>query len=239
MENLDNNIPHVSHFENIEVTPQRSSLEKPGFFQRFVESFLPSKEPVEAKLSKKVCCHTENAKKVQAQLKNIREELKAEVDAELSPMITEVINPMLRDVKKIHRMMKRENGECAAIKHYKEWTEDAKLWVELYSKNKDKEAIKAAIVKHIITKSMETIEKDIRFIEKYFRQSLEQAQLDPEELSRIRIDKARALAEHVEKLHSLKVLPEAMSFDSVSNWRQGLDDQRAKHFDDALHVIDS
>ena len=239
MENLDSNIPHVSPFENIEVTPQRSSLSKPGFFQRFVESFMPSKEPVETIISRKVCCHKENAKKVQAQLKEIRDELKAEVDAELSPMITEVINPMLRDVKRINRMMKRENGESAAIKHFQVWTKDAKLWVELYSKAKGKESIKSAIVKHIISKSMERIERDIRFIEDYFKQSIEQRNLVPDEISRIKKDKTTSLAEHVEKLRSLQILPVSMSFDSVSSWRQKLDDQRAKHFDAALHEIDS
>ena len=90
MENLDSNIPHVSPFEKIEVTPHRSSLAKTGFFQRFVESIMPSKEPAETKISRKVCCHKENAKKVQAQLIEIRDELKREVDAELLPMITVV-----------------------------------------------------------------------------------------------------------------------------------------------------
>ena len=167
MENIDNNehVPHESPFDHHKMTLKPTSLEKPGIFQQFIKSLIHSNDAVESKISKKVCCHTENANKVQHQLKQIRDELKEEIEDELFPMIAEVINPLLRDVNRIDRMMKRENGELAAIKEYQVWTEGAKLWVELYSKNKDKETIKAAIVKHIINKSMDRIERDIRFIE--------------------------------------------------------------------------
>lgn len=241
MENLENNIPNVSPFENIKVTTlHRSSLQKPGLlglFQRFVEFFMPSEGPV--KITGKVRCYSDKAKKVQAQLKEIRNELKTEVDDELSPMITEVINSMLSNVNRINRMFMRENGKSEAIKHFQAWTKDAKLWVELCSKNKDKKGIKSAIVKHIISKSMERIERDICYIDAYFRQSIEQLNLDPEETSRISREKANSLSKHVEMLRSLQVLPVSMPFDCVTRWRQDLDDQRAKHFDTALHVIDS
>ena len=86
---------------------------------------------------------------------------------------------------------------------------------------------------------MDMIERDIRFIEDYFKQSIEQLNLVPEEISRIRREKSNSLSMHVEKLRSLQILPVSMPFDRVGSWRQELDDQRAKHFDAALHEIDS
>jgi hypothetical protein len=239
LENCDSIVPN-SPLGRFEASPKRSPRGQPGLFQRIFESFLSEKKEKTPPMSQKVCCHKESADKVREQLEKIKKELQNELDDELFPMITEVIDPLLRDVERINRLMKRENGEETASEQFREWTDNAKLWVGLFSKNKDKDTIKLEVLKHIIEKSLEKIDRDIRFIEGYFKQHMEQLDLVPEEINIIKKKKIGLVSEHLRMLRTLQVIPaHGITFNEVSTWRQKLDGLRAKHHDAALQVIDN
>lgn len=232
-------VGYKKNVENFHAVHGKGDVEQTSIFQRIFASFIPSKQKVEVALPRKIFRHKENANEVRAQLEKVKKELLDEFDQELSPMITEVIDPMLRDISRIDRMMHKETEDTVVEEHFREWTAGATLWVELFSKIKDKERIKSEIVKHIIVKSMERIERDIRFIEGYFEHSLQQLTLSPEEIHRTRLTKTKLVLQSIQQLRSLQALPDrVIQFNEVNEWREKLDHQRANYFDAALRIID-
>ncbi len=242
MDNLDSSdsISHTRSFEPIAPRQEGAPSRGLGLFQRIFKVFLSEERSHEEMPARKICFHQENADKVRQELERAKKELQAELDHELLPLITEVIDPMLRDVERINRLRRREQGQDLASIQFHEWTESAKLWVELFSKKWDKQAVKKEIVRHIIDKSFQKIEKDIRFIESYFEQYLGQLGLSPEETQRVRMKKGKRLSEYLEKMRALKTPPEKdLKLEESLSWRFELDEKRAKLHDDALHIIDA
>jgi len=167
-------------------------------------------------------------------LEQIRSELLDGGDGEMLPMVGEVIDPLLRDVQRIQRGLHKDEG----VEEYHEWIQKARLWVELYSKDSEKEKIKAAVAEHAILKTMERIDRDIHLIEDYVHQHLDLLELHPEEQSLKEHSIKKAVAPHIENLLALRVPPVAPSLKTIDAWRKSLDKFRAKHFNSALRVIE-
>lgn len=241
MDNLENSesIANSRSFEAKEPQDANASGKNLTIIQRIFISFLTREKSLQENTPRKICLHKENADKIRLELEKAKEDLKRKLDQELLPMITEVIDPLLREIERINRFMKKDEGEELTSLQFKVWTEGAKLWVELYSKRWDRDMIKAEIVRHIIDKSIQKIEKDIRFIESYFEQSLEQLELSPQETEGVRQFKGKFLSKYLDRMRDLKTPPmHPLTFEEVASWRQQLDEERSMLHDAALHLID-
>lgn len=179
--------------------------EKPSLFKRIFDALLPSKDK---ELPEQITCLLrKDAQQVRSQLENIKAQLLDKGDDDLYPMVTEVIDPMLR----------KEPNE----NEYREWIKKAKHWVRLITK--EKEEVIEAIIKHVVQKSLDRIDRDIKFLNEYSKQCHKEQEL---------------LSPHITKLRALQNPPEIQSLKIAEEWRRFLDTSRAKHLNSALKQIE-
>lgn len=221
---------------------KRTMLDR--FIERIKESifYFQNKSEQQGKLWGRIYDLQKTASEVLDQLKKIKEELRHQVDKDLFSIVESVVNPMIRDVNRLQKSVENHNGtvsqQATAFKKYSEWIDKAKLWVQVCSKNSDKETITKAIVKLTINEFLEVIDRDLQVIEDYMDHMIDNLELDAQEKLYLIEKLQRKIDPYIKNLKALKVFSDDIALRQISKWKAKVDKHREKYFDGALHTID-
>lgn len=208
----------------------------PLFFQRFLQTlrafFVSYKGKTCPKLLGRIHSLQRGAEEVKKQLKGIVAELQSKDEKEYSSLVTQVINPMLREVNQFE-------GDGKSIKRMEEWTKKGRHWMQLYSKNQGSTKMTEAVAGHTIENSFKRIDRDLVFIETYVQHRLDEMRLHPKALMQLKKKIEQNLTPCLTRLLSLKALPQKKTLFQLEKWKVGLDEQRAKQINRAIQLIDN
>ncbi|HRD54876.1 MAG TPA: hypothetical protein PLC42_00615, partial [Parachlamydiaceae bacterium] len=176
------------------------------------------KEKEQKKLLGRIHELNKNAADVLKVLNIVRDDLKNEVDEDLYEFVKLVMNPMIRDISRIQKIVKKEGAMQVSSQHkdsafnqYNQWIDRARLWVEVCSVSKNKDAISEAIIKHTFTDFIHAIERDLQLIEDYQQHILEGADLGLDEKRKLQKEIEKSLIPYLKSLNELRKYPENLT----------------------------
>ncbi|MBS4170322.1 hypothetical protein [Neochlamydia sp. AcF95] len=205
-------------------------------FQRF-----QSKPPQEHPLVGRIQDLQSKASAVLIQLQAIKNELYKEIDAEAFVYIEEVIDPLIKEVSRLHKSIEQPRSvlhQAKTYQRYNQWVEKAKLWIQICSKTTDKEALFKAVIRYTIDEFLEVIDRDVQVITDYQEHMLEALSIDEEEKINLAQRLDVRLQSYLHALNALKIKPENLPLKEIAVWKAQVDKRREKYFDAALHAID-
>lgn len=185
---------------------------------------------------------SKNAGDVLKVLNTMREDLKKEVDDELYPFVEAVMNPMIRDISRIQKVVQKEglmHQQIDAFNQYNEWIDRAKLWVQVCSTSKNKEAIEKAIIKHTFEDFIVIIERDLTLIRDYEEHLLDELEINDDEKNHLRNEIEKGLKSYLKSMNSLKNYPKSLKLEDLTNWKDQADKRRDRYFNTILQIIDN
>jgi|GEM_PF-2345335 len=249
---------HIDFFKAIHAfvggfVTQRNELTKQRQEKTFIDEFIiklknlfkfnkPKVEVKEdGKLAGRIRELNKNAADVLQVLSVVREDLKNEVDDELYSFVQSVMNPMIRDVKRVQKIVKNDGAtykQLDAFTKYNEWIDKAKLWVQVCSTAKDKEAISKAVVKHTIDDFSALIERDLQLIDDYQEHLLDDVDISNNQKNLLKIEIQKCLVPRIKRLMTLKNHPKGINLENLSNWKDNADKRRDRYFNAILQLID-
>lgn len=173
-------------------------------------------DPIE-QLSIKACSIKPEAEKVHKDLMKVLDNFST-TDS-LYPFVREVVDPLLREIDHILTRL-QSNLTPDALDKYSQWTEKARHWVQLCNKL-DSENLARAVKEHIIQRSLELIDRDIKLIMEY----------------RSSQNPGADISSFITKLEALKVNPD-LPLEKISKWKQEFDLKRQAIVNKAYQDID-
>ena len=196
----------------------------------------------DSKLAGRIRELNKNASEVLKVLNTVREDLKNEVDNELYTFVESVMNPMIRDVERVQKIVKTEGAlhhKMDAFNKYNKWIDKAKMWVQICSTAKNKNAISQAVVNHTISDFVALIDRDLQLIEDYQEHLLDDIEVSEDEKNILRDEIIYGLKPHVKRMMALKNHPKGITLENLNHWKDNADKRRERYFDAILHLIDS
>lgn len=183
------------------------------------------------------------AQEVLFQLQEVEEDVKRGGDQELSTYVEQVVEPMIRDVNRIHRMTEKEgvaeSQQVQLLEKYSQWISTAKPWVHFFStQGHDKEAISKAVVSQSIHISEELIDKDIQVIRDYQNHKFGEVQITEEQKGALKVRMEAVLEEPLMRLNALRRTPANLTVEQLEEWKSETNMQREECYNDALHKVD-
>jgi hypothetical protein len=234
--NLDNNNYYIrkdglipSFFSQVS-----QNFQKLSWLRRLFETFTPIEQRQASQLSGRIQQMHEDVNEVRRQLENIKQELNDEVDEDLRPLVKEVLDPLLREIDKQRALHEEE-----AIQKYSSWTENARRWVQIYAKKKDKEEIIEALAKHVVQKTFDRIDRDLHFILDYIEHHVNESGFSIDERIAAKNRLIREITPYMIRLTSLKIPPDTHSLVEIGKWKEFLDMQREELLHAALQIIET
>lgn len=211
-EPLTNNKFTTDGMHKIAFTPEPSKA-KPWLLSRL---WKKPEDPIE-QLSMKAYTIKPEAEEVHKDLMKVLDNFST-TDS-LYPYVREVIDPLLREIDHILTKL-QSNLTPDALDKYSQWTEKARRWVHLCNKV-DSENLAEAVKEHIIHRSLELIDRDIKLIIQY----------------RSSQNPGADISSFITKLEALKVNPN-LPLDRISKWKQEFDLKRQAIVNKAYQAID-
>jgi hypothetical protein len=233
---------------------QREDLDKQKHETTLINSFLfkikdvfkfisppPQVQKVDTKLAGRIQELNNNATDVLKVLNSVRQDLKNEVDDELYTFVESVMNPMIRDVEKVQKIVSKEGAvhqKMDAFNKYNEWIDKAKLWVQVCSTAKNKDAITKAVIKHTVDDFSAMILRDLQLIEDYQKHLLEDLKVAEGQKKEIKEDILLAIKPYIKSLVGLKKPPKGVTLENLNQWKDNVDKRRDRYFNTILQLID-
>jgi len=224
------------------MTDKLSGLERLGRAIQKSLQFFQKKSTNDPKLAGRIYELNRTSKEVLSGLLTIRSDLAIQVDPELFNHVEAVIDPLIKDIKRIQKIMEEESNPALQIQVFKRYTasiEKANSWIQIKHNGNDKESIEKAVVNHILNEFFERIERDLQVINDYQQHMLENLPLDEEERGRLWIELENKIGSYIKSLLALKRAPNPLSIQRLAQWKRNVDQRREKYFDGALHAIDN
>lgn len=215
-----------------------------GQFIVKIKSIFKTDQPKheESRLIGRIHELNKNSNEVLKILNDVREDLKKEVDEDLYSFVEAVMNPMIRDIARVQKIVKKEGAihtQIEAFHKYHEWIDKAKLWVQVCSSAKNKQAISQAVIQHTLSDFVNLVDKDLKLIEDYQEHLLDDLTLSSVEKKQLKETIQKAIKFHLQSLLKLKLEPEHVNLDNLGSWKEEVDKQRNHHFDTILQIIDT
>lgn len=211
--------------------------------------FFVEKESREAKLVGRIRNELQkDAWDILTQLKKIKESLRVELfdnsEGQLWASIEAVVNPLMREYGQIEkRLMEHSDSiesNTTAIKSYNDWIVKAKLWVALCGRAHDRLGMIQAVVIHTKQVSDDIIDRDLKTLNDYKFYEVQNIGLNFQEIEAASKQIDQAIAPHIAALMDLKNnSPQDIKLEDLVAWRANVDEARNRHYEDALHCIDS
>lgn len=231
------------------ITAKVRSIKQTSVFERFTQTiqkslhFFQKKNIPDTQLVGRIQELNRTSKELLAELISIKTELQSQVDPALFSHIETVVDPLIRDITRIHTTIDHEKHSSPAtqvhfFRRYNEWIEKARNWIKLKGSHNDKLAIEEAVVKHLFEDFVERIGRDFQVIQDYQHHLVEGLDLKDEEADSLQQDIAVQLEPYLSSLSSLKKAPGHLSFKTLASWKDNIDKRRQKYFDGALFIID-
>jgi hypothetical protein len=208
---------------------------------KFIKPKEKELEKEDRKLAGRIQELNKNAADVLKVLNTVRKDLKSEVDDELYMFVESVMNPMIRDVEKVQKIATNNvsaHQKMDAFNKYNEWIDKAKLWVQVCSTAKNKDAITKAVIKHTVDDFNAMIERDLQLIEDYQQHLLYEIVMDDEQKLQIKDEIELGLKPYVKSLLGLKKPPKGVNLDNLNQWKDNADKRRDRYFNAILQLID-
>lgn len=209
---------------------------------RAIQQFFQKKPAKDPKLAGRIHELNRTAKDVLKELITIKIQLQDQVDPELYSHVEAVVDPLIKDITRIQKIMEEESNFALQVQVFKRYTasiEKANSWIQIKHHGNDKVSIEKAVVEHILNEFFERIERDLQVINDYQQHMLENLPLDEEERGRLWIELEDKIGSYVKSLLALKRVPNPLSIQRLSQWKRNVDQRREKYFDGALHAIDN
>ena len=174
-------------------------------------------------------------------LKNVKDHLKSKGDDELSTFVDGALEAMIKNVKRIERLMEVKGSltkQAEVFKKYNEWMDKAQPWIQLSSQAYDKAELINTIVQHTLNESNDLIDRDLKVVEDYKEHILEHLVIHQDDKTKLSGKMKETLGPYIEGLSLLKKYPETLEIDEISTWKKVVDLQRQDYFEKALRAID-
>ncbi len=204
--------------------------------------FFQKKPTTDPKLAGRIHEISRTAKEVLNELLHIRIDLQTRIDPELFLHVEAVIDPLIKDITRILKILDEEPNPAQQVQVFKRYTisvEKANSWIQIKHRGNDKDTIEKAVVDHILHEFFERIERDLQVINDYQRHMLESLPLDDEERGRLWVELEQKIGSYIKSLLALKRAPNPLSIQRLTQWKRNVDQRRSKYFDGALHAIDN
>ena len=225
LNNNHNQFTATSDFYTPEVESKKQKRTLKGFFNKFLKN---TEESGQVQLQGRISLLQKDANFLEMKLRKIELSLKSKVNQETYEMIQHVTSPLHKEIARIHE----SHSSDIKAKRYEKWRVKASYWVKLCESASCEKSVTSAVVKFIVERAFEKVEKDIRVIEDYLKHRVLDKNLPefPPEL-------IQTLETHIQALRKLEEL-ENPTIESIQKWVEGIDKKRALHFESALHTID-
>lgn len=224
------------------MTEKLNGLERLGRAIQKSLQFFQKKTAQDPKLAGRIHELNRTSKEVLGELLTIRSDLALQVDPELFNHVEAVIDPLIKDIARIQKIMEEKSNPALQIQVFKRYTssiEKANSWIQIKHHGNDKESIEKAVINHILHEFFERIERDLQVINDYQTHLLENLPLDEEERGRLWIELEKKMGSFIKSLLALKRAPNPLSIQRLAQWKRNVDQRREKYFDGALHAIDN
>lgn len=205
-------------------------------FQRF-----QNKPQYDSQLAGRIQDLQKTANSVLTQLRTIKDELRNEIDQDIFSYVEEIIDPIIKEVSRLHKSMEQPASmrhQAKTYQRYSQWIDKAKLWVQICSKVNDKEAIVKAIIRYTIDDFLMVIDRDIQVINDYQEHMLDALAVEEEEKIALAERLGTRLEPYLRGLNDLRTKPKELPLKEIALWKAQVDKRREKYFDAALHAID-
>jgi hypothetical protein len=232
------------------ITQQAIEKRKLNIFDRFIDRIRSTfqkfqgdseKQEKEKQLHGRIQDLHANADAILSQLQTIKEELKKDSSPEVFSHVEEVVDPIIREVSRLYNSLEQPNSvtqQAKTFQRYSQWIEKAKLWVQIYSKADNKEAIIKGITHYIVEDFLEVIDRDVQVINDYQEHMLDALALDDDEKVELALHIEARLDPYLRGLNDLRTKPKDLSLHEIAVWKAQVDKRREKYFDATLHAID-
>lgn len=204
------------------------------------------KEKEQKKLLGRIHELNKNASEVLNVLNTVKDDLQNEVDEGLFEFVKLVMNPMIRDISRIQKIVKKEGAiqasghhKAVAFNQYNQWIDRAKLWVEVCSTSKNKDTISLAILNHTFQDFINLIDRDLQLIADYQEHIFDGAYLSLNEKKKIQKEIEKGIVIPLKNLNDLKKIPENLTLDDLNKWKDCVDKKRDHLFNSILQIIDN
>lgn len=234
---------------NFKVTKQESS--KGDRLLRKIFSFLPFvtlEEEKEASESLAARVHwkmREDGSHLVAQVQDLKSSLVTELkdagDTELLQLFESVVDPVIQEFTNLEkRLSDAQPMQDRYVEMYNSWVDKAKLWTAITVKPYNREMLIQILFDHMTSTSDLLIRRDVKTLQEYATHELHQLGISEMTLSAVAAMVDKEVTPHIEALLGLiEVKPLELTLENLNEWKRVLNETRAKHYNDAFHVIDT
>lgn len=232
-------------FDRIQLSKQKQKNTLINQFIFKIKSIFKLDQPKESddnKLIGRIHELNKNANEVLKVLNLVREDLKKEVDEELYSFVEAVMNPMIRDIARVQKIVKKEgaiHSQIDAFHKYNEWIDKAKMWVSICSTAKNKEAISKVIIQHTFSDFVALVNKDLKLIEDYQQHVLDDLNIPLEQKLLLKEDIQKAVEFPLQSMDGLKIRPKHLDLENLNGWKEQAEKRRDRCFNMVLQIIDN
>lgn len=228
-------------------SPRKPEKRRMSMLNRFVDRIrstfqkFQNKPQQDSHLAGRIHDLQTTANSVLKQLRVIKDELKNEIEPEIFSYVEEVVDPIIKEVSRLHKSMEQPGSimhQAKTYQRYSQWIEKAKLWIQICSKVNDKEAILKAIIRYTVDDFLEVINRDMQVINDYQEHMLEALAVDEDEKIALAQRLELRLDPYLRGLNDLRTKPRELPLQDIALWKAQVDKRREKYFDGALHAID-
>lgn len=166
-----------------------------------------------------------------------KEKILGEADGSVLSIAKEMTEELFNQTKELKRSLDEclEDPNTSSV----DWIEEAKLWVQIYSKWHDNDALGEELIKHISKRTSQQISKDLQVIDEYQNQSIAGLKLKGEELDTLRERLKSAIDEPLKMMDQLKETPGNLSMEKIGEWVALVQEKRESCFNAVLHKIEN
>lgn len=234
----------VPEFPNNSQLPDQGVETRLGrFFQKINQFLKREPPPVDLKLQGRIRELQTSADKILLDLLNLKSALEDIVEPNIFALASNIIDPIIKEISRIQKAIEQQDGATQQVKtfhRYMEWMDKAKTWIELGTKKQyQQDLIQQAIVDHTIQEFYARIDRDIQVIQDYLHNSLNRPSVEHSLKHELQQGIEPQVLPYIAQLEQLKVLPEDLSLNALTQWKVGADQAREKYFGAVLHIIDS
>lgn len=155
----------------------------------------------------------------------------------LLPGAKEIVDDLSRFTDELKENLERNLKESELAGEVN-WRDHAKLWAQLYAKWHDQKALEEEIIQFLSQRSSEMIAKDIQVIDEYQNRTLEDLNVEEQQLDTLKERMKKVIEDPLKAMHKLKDSPCDMSLEKIGEWISRIQEQREEHFDSLLMRIE-
>lgn len=172
------------------------------------------------------------------QFKEQKKVILKNLDNWVIPIAQDVLDQLLRDAQQLKHSLDHKLAHLDETTQ-EEWECEAKNWERMYLRWNDQKGLVDCVLEVVADRHALLIDKDIRVIQDYHKQSLSKIDQEPDAMRSLEKRLTNAIEEPLKQLMGLRSqAKEHTSIQQAGEWVAKLQEQRESYFDQLLMKID-